>query len=63
MVLLTLYQIIEMHDLQDETPLEKIWYRDLMPDVSDKTQRLNDADIGSSASCRAVSCLKEPGWE
>lgn len=22
-----------MHDFQDETPLEKIWYRDLMPEV------------------------------
>lgn len=26
---------IEMHDLQDATPLEKIWYRDLMPEVRD----------------------------
>ncbi|KAL4962011.1 FAD-dependent oxidoreductase [Aspergillus stella-maris] len=25
-------RIIEMHDLQDETPLEKVWYRDLMPE-------------------------------
>lgn len=29
-----------MHDLQDETPLEKVWYRDLMPEVSGQTQRL-----------------------
>lgn len=27
---------IEMHDLQDDTPLEKIWYRDLMPEVRTK---------------------------
>lgn len=29
-----------MHDLQDETPLEKVWYRDLMLEVSGETQRL-----------------------
>ncbi|EED21154.1 D-amino acid oxidase, putative [Talaromyces stipitatus ATCC 10500] len=26
--------VIEMVDIQDETPLEKIWYRGLMPDVN-----------------------------
>lgn len=32
-ILIIVQQRIEMHDLQDSTPLENIWYRDLMPEV------------------------------
>ncbi|KAL2867608.1 FAD-dependent oxidoreductase [Aspergillus lucknowensis] len=43
-------RIIEMHDVQDDTPLEKIWYRDLMPEfrVMSPSELPEGARVGMS---------------